>query len=956
MKVPTANVIIAFNRQTMDRLFSEGATYTSLIQGITESGEDDALLFNAESNPNFISFEHSMNYGSGLKMKLEFIDPKGVFEERYLSTNLVDNITGYDYKKTQPSTDVFSDKINKGMKKSQEGYDDAYFTEFSEQIEKKYSTREIYVAYGSGDNLALWSGPHRTVLNSADIQVKGARKISITLVPTPQSLVLSQRRGAFNEQVNLNLKGMTARWKGNSKKIKFDNLLNNTNGSQVAYDPLDHLPSLDSSIQDIVDKERTKTEITFKNKGLDSLASNLGEFDIHSLVVDTLRSYITKATGNQNVVLLLPDINLICRKIIDEVSSNSRVSWWGAKPPRNEGLNIAAADPGNQDSTALDPEEVLSLSEQISPDSPLQLLLPPPSEEENFNNALSKVYEAQTSNAPRPQPAVGNFAYDSIYNTNFLGQSQNLFKVGEKEYFIKNLLSKFGLLLKSVVKEAIESSSNKNAFPQENVNSFLTYSQGKTATQRFEDKYVDRDFYSVLEKASNSGIPDHMKVVKDVIDSINKNAMGEYNIKLDYITETDTKILDFWSQNEDINCSMFPLFGGYNKLDTTKETIIVGDIALIKEYLYAKINLEDVDSDIQKIKDNASKESLVIPQVSPGVDGLPPTQIDNTIPTYDPQVIATADISILKRIPLHPIDKALLVNSDYNKKMKKIVFPNFFEDPQNLVGSFGDITDLPDEFGFDEFSQTEKDYIKKQPVSIFRFNTENPNVLDLDFKFGGVYFGALNFGYKKMVKNISSACATGILPIGTGSFPIRTRGDAVAFLRTNNYSLGQGPEERQEVIDSLANRISPELAESLRSSPEEGSDALAALLRSKEGNDDFKGFIEIDQLLPGNPMAAMNTLVDDMYRQALNLTITTLPAFHLSRTVDLSMECILFAQDADILQTQDPPRTSMNSFFSGIYKIIGYKHKISSKGVNSEFKLTKNTIDYNSKEGNIENE
>ena len=77
MKIPTSNVIIAFNRQTIDRLFAEGATYQSLMKTLTEDGEDDAVMFNAESNPNFVAFEHDFGFSPGMKMKLTFIDPKG---------------------------------------------------------------------------------------------------------------------------------------------------------------------------------------------------------------------------------------------------------------------------------------------------------------------------------------------------------------------------------------------------------------------------------------------------------------------------------------------------------------------------------------------------------------------------------------------------------------------------------------------------------------------------------------------------------------------------------------------------------------------------------------------------------------------------------------------------------------------------------------------------------------
>ncbi len=97
MKVPTANIVVAFNRATMERLFSAGSTATSLLSTLTDDGEDTAILFNSESNPNFISFEHSIGLGPGMRMTLEFIDPKGEFEKRYLSDSMLENMAVYGY-------------------------------------------------------------------------------------------------------------------------------------------------------------------------------------------------------------------------------------------------------------------------------------------------------------------------------------------------------------------------------------------------------------------------------------------------------------------------------------------------------------------------------------------------------------------------------------------------------------------------------------------------------------------------------------------------------------------------------------------------------------------------------------------------------------------------------------------------------------------------------------------
>ena len=100
--VPTANIVVGFSREAMDRLFSVGATSKNLISAI--QAEDDVLLFGSQSNPNFISFEHKFGLGAGgTIMSLTFIDPKGEFEERYLTTSLLDNIASYAFPSEEDS-------------------------------------------------------------------------------------------------------------------------------------------------------------------------------------------------------------------------------------------------------------------------------------------------------------------------------------------------------------------------------------------------------------------------------------------------------------------------------------------------------------------------------------------------------------------------------------------------------------------------------------------------------------------------------------------------------------------------------------------------------------------------------------------------------------------------------------------------------------------------------------
>jgi len=938
MRVPTANIIVGFNREVMDRFFTNGATYKSLIQGLTKEGElDNVLLFNNESNPNFISFEHTLGFGKGMKMVLTFIDPKGEFERRMMSDSITRNIAGFSHNtevynkgtyekqalatnksQEQKKEDIISGKASKEVEQSQMLYDDKFFADVQLALSAHYGEKEFYVAYGSGDNLDLWSGPHRMILMGADITVKGARKITITLAPTEQAVQLSRRRGAYNEKVDLNLAGLTMRYSGISKPIEFTKLLQN----ESAYDPLNYLDLnilANKGITGQVDtiyKNRKAISGALDKIGLKEAASELGEFDFHSIIVDALRSYVQKATGNPNVIILLPNINVTCRQHINDSIKNSRRVKTTFE---NLGEGFVASSVGGVD--------------------------------------ISK---------RTPMPLFGTFIVEAV-NSYYTQDTLSRKDLGYKENFMSSFLDSFGLGLHQALKKYSDHNYYLKSIPSHSIASRQHYEKATTADKRFEEYFDVHNFYAIAQKASNQGIPNHMDVVNTIIDKINKNAKEEYQIHLGIFNETDIKLLDFWGGSiGTLPTHKFPTFGGYRDFNTQQEAIIIGDQALIQKYLYGKVDLDSKFKNIQEYqeaaslaKENQDKYESDSDAAIAGNDPNPINPFDTldepftssytdleAAESYSAKAIEQAEIykagiiGSIKAIPLHPLDAIILTNKSYNKAVREIAFP-----PITGAGPFGDISDIPDTFGYsdEEFTNTKIDYIKKQGIPIFRYNTTNPNILDMNFKFGGVYFGQLKMGFSKMINRKASAVAEGILPIGTGSLPIRTVGAAVAYLRQQNFV--HDADNRDEILEGLKGKVSIELMKEFGvQDPLAAANEVAAILKEVETGDDkdLKGLIAIDQLLPGNPQSVMTDMMENMYRQALQMSIKTLPLFHVSNVHHLSSPCIIFAQDAPIKQSVDVERTLLNSFFSGLYSIMGFKHTINTSITTSEFSLVKN--------------
>ena len=905
MKIPTANVVIGFNKEVMERLFSAGATYQSLIQGLSVSGQD-ILLFNNVSNPNFISFDHSMNMGGTMTMKLQFIDPNMEFESRYISDNIVKNIAGFNYDDSKNTDkDSIHSKLNKKIKESQEAFGDQYTAEFLEEYNKEFNIKEgkeIYVAYGTGNNLDLWSGPHRTILSNMDISVKGARKITITLAPSPQDLNISNRRGAYNEVVNLNLAGLTMRTFGDSQPIKFaeeeegylpvygakyDPLTwVNTGASQAVattksgYNP-DPLPG--DMVTQLVDKKNKEIIEVLESLHLNFAASNIGNIDFHYIIVDAMRSYIQNATNNPNVIVLLPNINIICREWINESAKNARVSW------------------------------------PYSPDNPV-----------GPGNMVTK---------------------DSI--------PSDLATAALENYFVEKFIESFCLEFHSL--DPIEFPKTfTDAYSYSDIEQLKEQDAAATAKERYE-KLLKKTYVARVQKASDKGIPDHMGTLQSVIDRILENSKEDYQIELGHFTETDTKILNLWTKGTGgAPTYRYPLFGGYNFFNENKEAIIYGDQALIQEYLYGRTPTEQKNLSASSLKVKATEtmeeeEKLMdigLGAVGPlGHQTLAQELPGGWGPTAKALVaakIATqeAKLATIKEIPLHPLDQIILRASQYNKAIRALTYPSI-----KGVGAFGDISYLPDEFAYEsvEFSDIEKKYITEEGIPVFRYNTQNPNILDMNFKFSRMYFGQLKMNFKKMVRRKASGVAEGVLAEGYGSWPIRTKGAAWAYLRQKNFCEGLGGPEKEALIADLATRISPELAAEVKgNNAQEAAEAIAAILLGME-KDNFGSIVEIEQGRPGNPQSVLTDFMEDVYRKSLNMTIKTLPTFHLAGMHVMSSPCIVFAQDAGIKQSNPPDRSLLNSFFSGIYKILGFKHTITTGACQSEFKLTKNKPKYKKK-------
>ena len=68
--------------------------------------------------------------------------------------------------------------------------------------------------------------------------------------------------------------------------------------------------------------------------------------------------------------------------------------------------------------------------------------------------------------------------------------------------------------------------------------------------------------------------------------------------------------------------------------------------------------------------------------------------------------------------------------------------------------------------------------------------------------------------------------------------------------------------------------------------PEAAAAHIASLVMDI-AEDDLKGYLAIEQVLPGNPYSLTVDLMEGLYRKAIQMSIKTLPTFHLYKLASI---------------------------------------------------------------------
>jgi hypothetical protein len=826
--IPTAFVIVSFSRSAMTKLFSTGATFKDLLKEAETN--DDVFLFNNAGNANFINLEHVG--GKNPSLKLEVIDPQQEFEKRLITKNVTDLAGGYssNINKTEKSPISFSDveEYKEAVKENKQ-----FFKEYTQELIKKEGKFQLYVAYGVGENLASWAGPHITDISNIDIDLKGSRKFTLNLTVNGSRINYEDRASLTRSDIDLSLEGLKSKIIAHSSPLDYfsfaDSTINGTPRNRKIYEPYLGTGTYKANIEDFQKKFFAKQSEQISAallQGGPAAAAQaylvmdlLKEIDIHLIITECIKRYIQTATGNSNVIVLLPDLNVLLKKFIQ-----TKI--------------IQSANDTN--------------------------LVGPDAEAKGVKNPINALIQLTKS-------------------------TSNLLEIYDQT---RSIFSSLGMRVKAKFKDN-RASVNPNLETERERN----YDSVESRAIAFFKK---RNFYVSIDSKFKKSFKsvDSQAVITEIMEKIQQATKSEAYGSWKNVTyfETDGKFLELWGREKSN-----PVFStDHHSFDPDKPAIIYGDAQMIKELLYAEY--------IGKVEYSG---------------------------------------------PIHPIHQFSL-GPGYRKRAKAITDARL---DASIAGPFGETTFVPDEFAYLDdnlaASKALRKLVKENRISVFRYNVQNPNVIDMKLTFSPIYFSLLKGMFIKEVEKRAVASVEGVVDSKYSLFDLPTPDAVIAYIRQRHNSLGDSEEAKKQILEELSSK---DISSSFGSDSAEESAKLAYAKYQELLELPEQPMVLVDQQLPGNPVSIVADMSEQLYRKAITLTIQTLPAFYHSGIVTMRTPILLLASDRPIKQTSPPDQSLLDTFYSGLYLINGFKHSISSGKASSEFHLQRMAIEARSKDKAKEDE
>ena len=309
--IPAPFVFIGFNKKAVENLFYNNLPLKKEDLIKEYSGDSkDYLLFSNYANPNIISLEHTLMGGNSWGIKIEFIDPNNEFESKLIGSSFYPEALS---DVMNPSTGIAAGLVQNSVitEEYRQKLKEEKYGEYIKSYRNANLLRKYYIAYGVGTDINDWAGPFECEASKIDVDINEFKKITLMLVPTKNLLSLSDKQQAAGDLGYVfNYYGMRRSVNGTSVKFTFNEFLETT--TDKIYGESDSKDQ-QNLITDVISQATNQYfKITEEeNKRLSKIANSFNYFDFHQIVTDSIKDFIRKVTGRNNVLVLMPNLNLL---------------------------------------------------------------------------------------------------------------------------------------------------------------------------------------------------------------------------------------------------------------------------------------------------------------------------------------------------------------------------------------------------------------------------------------------------------------------------------------------------------------------------------------------------------------------------------------------------------------------------------------------------------------------
>ena len=796
-------------------------------------------------------------------------------------------------------------------------HDKALLVDRLQAIISRRSMPKVYVMYGIGNDLKDWAGPFETFLGDVKHKNNGKQEtVEYELVVDYLSEQLSVEINSLDAKANLFRNGSIPFLAfGDRDSIALQRFKSTGDQAQPRRGGLPQ--PVPSETPDL--PLSTGESLQFPTKS----------YTIHDIIVKLLSNYLFKL-GIKNHIILLPYLDYMLAALLERCvllnmpklgvktfSNNTVLSGKQGEERLNYVTSI---------SNYLLKNDVENLLDLVGPGE-----LPRPNVDPALFESASEQAQRNLFNtlSPRMVSVKKKQFIDSVFKDFFRGlalQPRNA--EGDSDYGAPVFMS---------VDESRDFVQVKDPF-QRDVNNFTatdpyTGQAGTLEAQqimsiKFGDKYSEvetaeefkwqdplRDIIFNLNKASSAQTITYDaffvgdKKTKDIL--IKKFGGGTfpgyaYSYSVDYSptkTEPDIKL----PKTEPINDDPFLIFG---------------DRELIRLFIYGSI-ISTKTGALELLDD---EDALVL------YAGVPQSVMKRNYgelqdPIWNSLAGDINDLTVSRNSYFDQVYEALHKTPGYNLGY----YLDILTDPDQLAFT------LPDEFSLqpsdnpetEEKRKKQRQYLFDTAFPIFLANTANSNVLSYSFDTNKFIYSQLFGTIREVYGSVAKRFYTEDNPVLDPDMDAEQRAqkmvEVLEIVRAKSSGIGS--------------RLSTGFGVGKKVDIDEMADLLVDLMLLETA-----GISRGTRKGKGSSIVAFLSLFMDLFSQAYAGSVRTLPMFHLHKHSDLLQQCLVMLKPVKRIKPNTNDYSNDNrtmDFLSGIYRMTGFTHRITSNEAYSEFKVFK---------------